>query len=65
MAGSIKGTAAIIREQYQLALYLNCSSHCLNLAVIKSLQIPNIRNMIGVVDKVYIFFDAHPKRCFR
>ena len=62
MAGSIKGTAAIIREQYPLALYLHCSSHWLNLAVIKSLQIPNIRNMIGVMDRVYIFFDSHPKR---
>ena len=62
MACSIKGTAAIIREQYPLALYLHRSSHCLNLVVIKSLQIPNIRNMIGVMDRVYIFFDAHPKR---
>ena len=62
MAGSIKGTAARIIVQYPLALFLHCSSHCLNLVVVKSLQISNIRNMICVVGKVYIFFDAQPKR---
>ena len=62
MAGSIRGTAALISAQYPLALYLHCASHCLNLAVVKSLQITSVRNMMGVVDRVCVFFAAHPKR---
>uniref|UniRef100_A0A1X7SQ03 DUF4371 domain-containing protein n=1 Tax=Amphimedon queenslandica TaxID=400682 RepID=A0A1X7SQ03_AMPQE len=41
MAGSVKGTAALITEEYPLALYLHCALHCLNLAVVKSLQSTN------------------------
>ena len=62
MAGSVRGTAALITAQYPLALYLHCASHCLNLAVVKSLQVTSVRNMMGVVDRVYVFFAAHPKR---
>lgn len=62
MAGTVNGTAALITAQYPLALYLHCTSHCLNLAVVKSLQVTSVRNMMGVVDRVYQFFAAHPKR---
>lgn len=37
-------------------------THSLNLAVVKSLQSTNIRNMTDIVGKVYFFFNAHPKR---
>ena len=62
MSGKKNGTAALISSQYPLALYLHCSSHCLNLAVVKSLQVSSVRNMIGIVNRVSIFFSAHPKR---
>ena len=62
MAGKINGAAALISTEYPLALYLHCASHCLNLAVVKSLDETNIRNMMGVVNKVWIFFSSHPKR---
>lgn len=62
MAGSVNGTAALISAQYPLALYLHCASHCLNLAVVKSLQITSVRNMMGVIERVYQLFAAHPKR---
>ncbi|XP_011408152.1 PREDICTED: 52 kDa repressor of the inhibitor of the protein kinase-like, partial [Amphimedon queenslandica] len=62
MAGSVKGTAALITEEYPLALYLHCASHCLNLAVVKSLQSTNVSNMINIVERVYLFFASHPKR---
>ena len=39
MSGATKGAASIITAQYPLALYLHCVSHCLNLAVVKSLQL--------------------------
>lgn len=62
MAGSVNGTAALISAQYPLALYFHCASHCLNLAVVKSLQVTNVRNMMGIIGKVYYFFEGHPKR---
>ena len=60
MSGKTNGVAAIISSSYPLALYLHCASHSLNLAVVKSLNIPCVRNMIGVV--VSIFFFAYLKR---
>ena len=62
MAGLVNGIAALIAAQYPLALYRHCVSHCLNLAVVKSLQVTSVRNMMGVVDKVFKFFSAHTKR---
>ena len=59
MAGKSKGAAAVITSQYPLATCLHCASHCLNLAVVKSLY---VQNMVIVVGKVYHFFNAHPKR---
>ena len=49
MAGSVNGTAAIISCDYPLALYLHCASHCLNLAIVKPLQITSIRSMINII----------------
>ena len=43
-------------------IYLHCTSHCLNLAVVKSLQITSVHNMMGVVERVFHFLAAHPKR---
>ena len=62
MACSVNGTAALIAAQYPLALYIHCASHCLNLAVVKSLQVTSVCNMMGVVDKVFKKCSAHPKR---
>lgn len=62
MAGSVNGTAALIAADYPLALYIHCASHCLNLAVVSSLQVTSVRNMMGVVGRAYQFFAAHPKR---
>ena len=62
MAGVVNGAAAIITAQHPLAMYLHCASHCLNLTVVKSLEVTSIRNMMGIVGRVYQFFAAHPKR---
>ena len=62
MAGTTNGLAAVITEQYPQALYLHCASQCLNLAVVKSLQVASIKNMMGCIGRVYQFFEAHPKR---
>ena len=62
MAGVLNGASATINSQYPLAMYLHCTSHCLNLTVIKSLEVTSVRNMMGIIGRVYQFFDAHPKR---
>ena len=58
MSWKSNGAAAIISSDYPLAM---CASHTLNLAVIKSLDVQCVRNMIGIVNKVSTFFFAHPK----
>ena len=62
MAGARKGAAARITEKYPRALYLHCASHCLNLVVVSSLQDRLVQNIMGVVTRVAVFFDSHPKR---
>ena len=62
MSGKTNGAAAVISSDYPLAIYLHCASHTLNLAVVKSLDVQCVRNMIGVVNRVSTFFFAHPKR---
>lgn len=61
-SGKTRGAAAIVKSQYPRALYLHCASHCLNLAVVKSLEVSSIRNMMGILGWVYVYFNAHPKR---
>ena len=48
-------SAALIAAQYPLALCIHCASHCLNLAVVKSLQVTSVHNIMGVMDKVFFF----------
>lgn len=62
MSGKRNGAAARITSQFPLALYVHCASHCLNLAVVGSLEEVSVRNMIGIVNRVSLFFSAHPKR---
>ena len=38
MAGKNKGTAALIQEQYPLAVYTHCASHVLNLCIMEAMQ---------------------------
>jgi hypothetical protein len=56
MAGRINGTAARIMSSFPLALYVHCASHCLNLAVVSSLEVVAVRNMMGIVKIVSTFF---------
>ena len=39
----------------RIILYIHCASHCLNLAVVSSLEEVSIHNMIGIVNCVSIF----------
>ena len=62
LRGRAYDTAALINADYPLALYLYCALHCLNLAVVSSLQVTSVHNMMGVVGRAYQFFAARPKR---
>ena len=55
MSGKTNRAAARISSQYPLALYTHCTSHCLNLAVVVSLEEVSGGNMIGVVT-VHLLF---------
>lgn len=60
MAGKYNGVHRIIQNDYPTALYVHCAAHALNLAVTKACEVQNIRNCLGVVEKVHTF-STHPK----
>ena len=62
MAGEHMGAQALIRERNPLALYTHCNSHVLSLAIGKSCSVQALRNMIGIINEVYLFFHLSPKR---
>lgn len=61
MSGVFKGVQTLISKQYKTALYVHCVSHCLNLALSNSSEVQAIRNCVGTIEKVYVFFNT-PKR---
>ena len=61
MAGKTNGAAAIITRDYPLASYLHCASHSLNLAVVKSLEVQSVRNMIASSLEFHSSFTLTPK----
>ena len=62
MAGRLSGCAAVIAEQYPNALFIHCSSHCLNLCVVAASKITSISNMWSTLLEISIFFKYSPKR---
>ena len=61
MSRMTNGSAAGISSQYPLAFYTHCTSHCLNLAVVASLEEVSVRNMTGIVKRLSILIFAPPK----
>lgn len=55
MSGKSRSVAARIIEQYPRALYTHCSSHVLNLCIVKSTSISDVRNMMNISNKVARF----------
>lgn len=62
MSSAKVGVQARVKSVQPLALYTHCSSHVLNLSVASSCQNSAIRNMMGTISEVFIFFDSSPKR---
>lgn len=61
MSGKFIGVQVRIIEKYPTALYVNCVSHSINLALSNAVDVVPIRNSFGVIEKVYTFFNT-PKR---
>ncbi|XP_050064719.1 zinc finger MYM-type protein 1-like, partial [Aphis gossypii] len=61
MSGQFKGVKYIIQAKYPKALYVHCVAHSLNLAVSSACDLQPIRNCLGVIEKLYCFFNT-PKR---
>ena len=45
-----------------LALYMHCNSQVLNLAIAGSCSVQSLRNMMGYINDVFLFFHLSPKR---
>ena len=61
MSGSVLGVQTCIRQVCPSAVYVHCASHCLNLTISRSCDIPSIRNCQGVVSEIAAFFNHSAK----
>ena len=62
MSGKFHGCAALISQSCPRAVYVHCYSHVLNLCIAKACDLPVVRNVIGTLNQVCLFFNASPKR---
>ena len=62
MASENIGTQACVKAKHPLALYTHCRYHVLNLAVAGSYKQQALRNVIGTINVLYLFFYNYPKR---
>ncbi|XP_014673764.1 PREDICTED: uncharacterized protein LOC106814021 [Priapulus caudatus] len=62
MAGSARRAQALIKEKNPLALYIHCRSHVLSLAIGRACEVQGIRNMIEMINEIYLFFHLTSKR---
>lgn len=60
--GLINGAQAIYKKEASEAVYFHCSSHCLNLALTHASSIPPVKNMMGTLTRLGLFFKGLPKR---
>ena len=62
MAGKYRGAAAIIQSTCPKAVYVHCAAHCLNLCVVAACNIQMVKNMMGTMVELCLFFSNSPKR---
>jgi Domain of unknown function (DUF4371)/hAT family C-terminal dimerisation region len=62
MKGDKMGCQAIIRREFPKALFMHCSSHCLNLVIAHAAEVQSISNCIGTIKEVTNFIRASAKR---
>ena len=52
----------LISQAYPKAVYVHYYSHVLNLCIAKACEIQEVRNVIGTLNQVCLFFNTSPKR---
>ena len=62
MAGKEGGVQAIIRRKYPKAVFVHCSSHRLNLVVNDLNKVSAVRNTVGTIKSVIVFFRDSAQR---
>ncbi|KAH8019874.1 hypothetical protein HPB51_022975 [Rhipicephalus microplus] len=62
MSGHLNGVQAFIRQTAPETLYVHCSAHSLNLALLHACKLPSIRNCLGTVSSTCTFVGASPQR---
>ena len=62
MSSGKDGVQAKIKEISPLALFTHCYAHCLNLSIAASCKLSEVRNLIGLINKAYLFLNNSPKR---
>ena len=62
MAGKYSGVATNIQSTCPKAVYVHCAAHCLNLCVVAACSIPSVKNMMGTMVEICLFFSNSPKR---
>ena len=61
MSGKHRGTAATIQTTCPKAVYVHCAAHSLNLCVVAACNIQLVKNMMGTMVEICLFFSAiHP-----
>lgn len=61
MSGKVQGVKSYIQTKHPKAIYVHCAAHSLNLAVSTASDLKPIRNCLGIIEKIYTFFNT-PKR---
>ena len=61
MCGLQQGAATRICRLFPLALYVHCSSHVLNLCIIKACELQAVRNVLGTMTEVSLYFNNSAK----
>ncbi|XP_052245753.1 52 kDa repressor of the inhibitor of the protein kinase-like [Dreissena polymorpha] len=62
MTGKTKGVGPRIQHQYPRALPFWCTAHKLNRCVVHASNSTLVRNMMGTVDRIAVFFNYSPRR---
>ena len=56
MSSGKEGVRAKIKEISPLALFTHCYAHCLNLSIAATCKLPEVQNLIGLINEAYFFF---------
>ena len=62
MSSEKAGVQAKIKEISPLAVYTHCYAHCLNLSIASTCNVQEVRNLVGLMNEVYLFLHNSPKR---